>query len=79
MSAPAELLILVSALGQADTSYLPPLNDNPPNFHILPAAPHCRRTKNGQEGKIFGSAQPNNASCQGWAGEGGGVQQSRKP
>ena len=79
MSAPAELLILVSALGQADTSYLPPLNDNPPNFHILPAAQHCRRTKNGQEGKIFGSAQPNNAPCQGWAGEGGGVQQSRKP
>ena len=53
MSAPAELLILVSAVGQADTSYLPPLNDNPPNFHILPAPRHggAAEQKNGHGGQ----------------------------
>ena len=55
MSAPAELLILVSAVGQADTSYLPPLNDNPPNFHILPTKVVQVSTKKEPEGKIFGS------------------------
>ena len=55
MSAPAELLILVSAGGQADTSYLPTLNDNPPNFHILPTKVVQVSTKKEAEGKIFGS------------------------
>ena len=81
MSAPAELLILVSALGQADTSYLPPLNDNPPNFHILPAARQtaewCSGTKKRPpRAKYLGQTQPNNASCQAWAG--GGAQKYLK-
>ena len=68
----------MSAVGQADTSYLPPLNDNPHNFHILPA----RRSSGGgaleqkeylgQRGagkKYLGKvAQPNNAPCLSLAG-----------
>ena len=78
MSAPAELLILVSAVGQADTSYLPPLNDNPPNFHILPAAPDCRvvqqNKKRPQRAKYLGQRNQIMHPVKAGQVEGGGAQ-----